>query len=265
MDINQIFEGLELSEETVAKIATIYEAAVLQGVNEQKEAITAAIVAEHEASGAAHIASLNEQFEAKGKALVEEYEAKVAELETQTEAYLTESVKKWISENRTEVVNMQRLQVMEDFTAKMRSVFAECQIDLPESEHSLAEDQAKQIAALSESQAVLTSRLQSLTEEAFAAKREVEVMKLSEGLTMVQAEKLKTLAEGIETKSIGEFAEKLNTLKEAFLKPEPVQTQEPAPKNITENLNEGADDKNKPAKKVNIHELAKQAWRHGLQ
>lgn len=262
MDINQIFEGLELSEETVAKIATIYEAAVAEGLKEKLTEAEAKLVAEHEEKGAAHIAHLDEQFEAKGKELVEQYEAKVAELETHAEAYLTESVKTWISENRTEVVNMQRLQVMEDFVGKMRAVFAECQIDVPESEQSIAEDLAKQIAALTESQTVLTSRLQSLKEENQTMARAAVVSQMSEGLTMIQAEKLKSLAEEVKVDSISEFSEKLNTLKEAFIKPEGTAPGEPekAP------LKEEKQEEKKPAEKriQSLQEQAKHAWRHGL-
>ena len=232
-NIETVFEGLELSEEAREQIKTIFTAAVNEGVRNAEATIRESVTAELAEKSEQHKAYLQEQFDAKtaelvegyetqGKSLVEQYEAKVAEMETQAEAYLTESVKTWISENQVALVNQVKLERMEAFVSGMRTLFAESSIDLPEASFEIAESVQAQVAELQESNAVLTARLQSLAEEAVASAKALAFITVSEGLTDLQVERLRTLAEDVEAKTVEEFSSKLNTLKEAFLKAPPV-------------------------------------------
>lgn len=256
-NIENVFEGLELSEDAREQIKTIFTAAVNEGVRNAESALRESVTAELSEKSEQHLAYLQEQFDAKtaelsedyekqGKTLVEQYEAKVAELETQAEAYLTESVKTWISENQVALVNQVKLERMEAFVSGMRTLFAESSIDLPEASYEIAESVQAQVAELQESNSVLTARLQSLAEESLKANKELAFIKLSEGLTDLQVERLRGLSEDIEAKTAEEFSTKLNTLKEAFMK-------SPESKDTNVNESENKQPANKPADKDAAH------------
>ena len=237
MNIDQVFDGMGLSEEATDKIKTIFQAAVNESVKasetQLRESITAELESLTESYGAylknefeTKSKNLAEEYEANGRELVEQYEAKVKTLEIQADAYMTESVKQWISENKVELSNKLKLEKMEKFVTGMRDLFVESAILLPDADFTLGEQLQKEIDTLKESNACLVARIESLNEESLKAKKAQVFTELSEGLTDLQVEKLRSLSVGVEAKTVEEFAMRLNTLKEAFLTPEPTTVTE---------------------------------------
>lgn len=227
-NIEQVFDGMGLSEEATDKIKVIFTAAVNEAKTASEAALRESIETELNEKSAQHLAYLEEEFnkknaelqesyDAKGNELVEQYNEKVNALEVQADAYMTESVKQWIAEQQVPLTNALKMEKMEKFVSGMRSLFAESAILMPEADFSLSEEMQKEIAQLRECNDVLTSRLQTISEEAFEAKKAKTFNELSEGLTDLEVEKLRSLSEGIDSKSIDEFSSRLSTLKEAFI------------------------------------------------
>lgn len=264
--IEQVFDGMGLSEEATDKIKVIFTAAVNEAKNAAEASLRESIETELNEKAEAHktyleeafaakTAELQESHDAKAAELVESYNQKVTTLEVQADAYMTESVKQWIAEQQVPLANALKMEKMEAFVSGMRALFAESAILMPDADFSLSEEMQKEIAQLRESNEVLTSRLQTISEEAFASKKAQTFTELSEGLTDLEVEKLRSLAEGIESKTIDEFTSRLNTLKEAFITSVAKPATQPAREQVAESVAQPAAQP-APGKKLSLVEAA---------
>lgn len=241
--IETVIGELGLSESAVEQLKTIFEAAVTEKFTvmsaEFKLAEETAMAAKQEALAT----QFAEEYEAKGKELVEQYKTKVSDMEVQADAYLKESVKEWIAENKVELTNSIKMQRMETFVEGMKNLLESVNIDVPESEYSMIEQKDAEIAQMAESLSVVTARLKTVTDEVESGKREMSFKNITEGLSDLEVEKLKTLTGDINSLPSAEYSAKLETIKEAFIgnkkspetKPEetivPVTESTPAKKN----------------------------------
>lgn len=233
-NIEQVFDNLELSEETVTQIKTIFEAAVTEKVKaqvegikesletEKAEAIKAALE-ESEGNATRYGEYLHEQYESKGAELVEAFQQKVAQLEESNEAALKEAVAEWVESNKVQVNESLKAQRLEAFASGLRQLFVEHGVEIPDADYSLAEETNKalsaQITAIQEENEALKTSLNTLSEEIEVGKRQTIFAQATDGLSEMQVEKLKSLAESLKAETTADYEVGLNTLKEAFLKP----------------------------------------------
>jgi hypothetical protein len=192
--VETLFEGTELSEEFKEKVSTIFEAAVKLEVDEIAEEL------------AAHFEqTLEEQTNEVTDAIAEK-----------VESYLNIMVDQWIEENRVAVESGLKLEIFESFISGMKTLFKESYIEIPE-------EKADVLESLEGKVTTLQTQLNESMDSRAALQKQIEDLKKSaiikesvQGLTDLDAEKLKGLAEEMVFESEEKFSSKLNTIKESF-------------------------------------------------
>ncbi len=205
-DLNAIFgSDNSLSEDFKGKVQTIYEASVIAQANEVVQTV---------------YSELKEAFNAEQELLVNElteaYSAKVDELTESIDRYLDKTVSDWKRENSVAIESKAKFEIAESFMTKLKTLFEDHYIDLPEEKVSIVEMQKKEISDLEEKLQVEIDRNIALT-EAIEEKERAEIIDgLSEGLSDAQKEKFALLAESFESSDKEEFISKLNEVKTAY-------------------------------------------------
>lgn len=193
-DIDALLQGENLSEEFASKAATIFEAAVNSRVTEIAEELQV---------------ELQEQFSDAIDHLKEEFTTKIDD-------YLNYMVEEWMKENELAIESGLRTEIVEDFIGGMRNLFAEHYIDIPEEKVDVVNELAAKVEELEEKLNEEMHRSIQFKKEINEHKKLEAVQTVCEGLTQTQVEKLKSLAESVEFTTEEEFADKLETLKEAY-------------------------------------------------
>lgn len=189
-----LFAGEELSEEFQDKAIAIFEAAVTSTVKSE-------------------IARLEEAYAAT---LEEEVNTIKEELSTNVDDYLNYVVESWVSDNEVAIEAGLRTELTEEFISGLRNLFAENYIDIPEDKISVVEELGEKVAELENKLNEEIERNVELTAILSESKKTEILYTVVEGLTTTQAEKLKTLAEGVEFTSEEEYANKVATLRESY-------------------------------------------------
>ena len=193
-DVDALFNGESLSEEFRTKATTIFEAAVQSRVEKIVE----------------DVISDNDQV------LSEAYEEIKNELSTQVDEYLNYVVEQWMTENAVAVETGLRAELTQDFINGLKNLFAEHYIEIPDEKVDVAEELAVRVADLEEQAAAVAAEKAALVEQLNVAKKNEAIRKICEGLTEVQIEKMKSLAEGVEFTTEGEFNNKLAVIRENY-------------------------------------------------
>jgi hypothetical protein len=193
-DIEALFSGEELSEEFRAKATAIFEAAVKRKLEEELAAIE----------------------EAYAQTLEEQVASIHEELSNNVDDYLNYVVENWMVENEVAIEAGLRTELTEDFISGLHNLFIENYIDIPEDKVSVIEEMGAHVEELTDK---LNEEIERnvILNKMLSESQQVEVFnQMTEGLTATQADKLKTLAEGITYDSVEEYAEKVSTLKESY-------------------------------------------------
>jgi hypothetical protein len=193
-DVDALFNGESLSEDFRVKATLIFEAAVQSRV----EAIVEEVLDENDA------------------VLEEAIQNVQAELSEQVDDYLNYVVEEWVDENQVAIETGLRAELVEDFIGGLKNLFAEHYIDIPDEKVDVAEALAAQVADLQQEAEETDDVLATLVEELGSIKKEKAVARICEGLTQVQAEKMKSLAEGVEFTAEGDFDNKLAVIRENY-------------------------------------------------
>lgn len=193
-DIDALFSGESLSEEFKTKATTIFEAAVRSRVE--------AIVEKIEAESERVVGEAADEFEAN--------------LLTQVDEYLNVVVEHWLEENKLAVETGLRAEIAEDFMNGLKNLFIEHYIEVPEEKADLLEELAQQVVEKDEALAEQVKTNEEL-QKALNESKAVEILrKTCEGLTEVQVSKIKSLAEGVEFTTEGEYLQKLAVIRENY-------------------------------------------------
>lgn len=192
--VDALFQGEELSEEFKQKALTIFEAAVKQKVE-------------------AEIALMEQAF---AETLEEEVAAIQEELSSNVDDYLNYVVEQWVSDNEVAIEAGLRTELTEDFISGLKTLFAEHYIDLPEDKVSVVEELGAKVEELEGKLNEEIERSVALSKQLNESKKIEVVASAVEGLTATQAEKLKSLAEGVEFTSVEEFSAKVKTIRENY-------------------------------------------------
>ncbi len=193
-DVDALFNGESLSEEFRTKATTIFEAAV----NSRVETIIEDVISENDTI------------------LSEAIEAIKEEMSSQVDEYLNYVVEQWVEDNKIAIETGLRSELTEDFINGLKNLFAEHYIEIPEEKVDVAEELATRVAALEEAMTVAAAEKNAIAEELNEAKKNESIRKICEGLTEVQIEKMKSLAEGVEFTTEGEFNNKLAVIRENY-------------------------------------------------
>lgn len=200
----KIFEGVDLSEEFKTKVEAVFEAVV------------------HEKTTAVR-AELEEKFEAD---LEEQVATATDELVEKIDSYLDYVAEQWLEKNEVAIESSLKVEVAESLFSSLKSLVVEHNIEISEDavdrvaeiEEKLEEQEAKYNEVI--------ESLISIKEEKADLERAITFADVSEGLTDTQAEKLKTLAEGITFESSDEYKAKLVAVKDNYFTESTVRTDE---------------------------------------
>jgi len=211
-DMSALFNGEELSEEFKTKASTIFESAVIARALPLIEEMETEI--------------LNSAQDA-----IEEIKA---ELEEQVDSYLNYMVEEWMNNNEVAIESGLKTEISESFIEALKNLFEEHYIDIPEDKVDVLETMA---AENEELQSKLNEALNTnieLSQAIVEAKRVELVSQVCEGLTATQAEKVKTLAEGVEFTTEGDFVKKIGMIRENYFTSKSVKRASNNPIALTE-------------------------------
>jgi hypothetical protein len=194
-DVEEMFNGQDLSEEFKQNAATLFEAA-----------INARFVLE--------AARLEEEYETK---LSESIEVIEEEISSKIDTYLDYVVETWLKDNEVAIEASLRNELAEEFIEGLKNLFSEHYIDVPQNKMDV-------IGELADKVTELESKLDEAIEENYVIKNAlVESEKkdiindMSDNLTLSQHEKFKALAEGIDFDGDLEvYSKKLSFVKENY-------------------------------------------------
>lgn len=151
-----------------------------------------------------------------------------AQIEEQVDNYLNYMVEQWMEENKLAVTSGLKMEIAEEFMTDIKNVFEAHNINLPEEKLDVMEAMVSENEELKKKlNDVLHSNIE-LKKEVNEAKKNEIVTAVCEGLTATQAEKVKTLAEGVEFTTEREYSEKLKIIREQYFSSK-VKTTAPTP------------------------------------
>ena len=194
-DLNALVESeATLSEEFKAKTAVIFEAAVKSKISEE-------------------INRLETEY---AEQLAEEVSSTKADLVEKVDSYLNYVVEQWMEDNKVAIQTGLRTEIAEGFMGKLKDVFEESYIEVPESKVDLVDDLATANEQLEEKFNAEVTKAIALAEELEGLKRTAIIREASKDLAETQVEKLASLAESVDFESEEAFAQKVATLKESY-------------------------------------------------
>ena len=194
-DLNALVESeATLSEEFKAKTAIIFEAAVKSKLSEEIDRLEEAYATE----------------------LQEEVAAQKAELVEKVDTYLDYVVETWMEDNKLAVQNGLRTEIAETFMTKLKGLFEESYIEVPESKVDIVDELSAANEELEEAHNVAVGKAMKLAEELEVYKRDAIIREASRDLAETQVAKLKTLAEDIDFEDEASFTMKVKTIKESY-------------------------------------------------
>ncbi len=186
-----------------------------------------------EAAVMSRVETITEALETK---LTEEFQVAIEQvkedLAEKLDDYLTYMVEEWMQQNELAVERGLRAEIVEEFIGKLRNLFVESYIDIPEEKVDAVEELVGRVEELEDSLNEEIQKNIDFKKQINEHKKIEAIYAACEGLTQTQVEKVKSLAEGIEFTTEEEFAEKLETIKESYF-PSQVKAAE------SSDLNEG--------------------------
>jgi hypothetical protein len=192
-ELEQVMESeATLSDEFKEKTSIIFEAAVKSKLSEE-------------------VSRLEEQYKEE---LAEEVSSIKSELVEKVDSYLNYVVETWMEDNKVAVQNGLRTEIAEGFMNKMKDLFVESYIDVPETKVDLVDELAGQVEELEESLNKQTGESIKLSEELEQYKRDAIIAEAARGLADTQKEKLAELVECIEFDE--DFESKVATVKSSY-------------------------------------------------
>ena len=194
-DINALCESeATLSEEFKQKVETIFEAAIKSKLSEE-------------------IDRLEERYNEELSEAVEETKADIVE---KVDSYLNYVVESWMEENKVAVQAGLRTEISENFMNKLKDLFEESYIEVPEGKVDLVDDLAGQVEELEEALNESTAENIEMTEMLEEFARDEVIREASTGLAETQYEKLKSLVAEVDFEDYDTFAQKVETVKESY-------------------------------------------------
>ena len=183
-----------LSDEFKAKTAVLFETAVKSKLSEEIDRLEAEYKEE----------------------LAEEIASTKSDLVEKVDSYLNYVVETWMEDNKLAIQNGLRTDIAESFMDKLKDLFTESYIEVPESKVDLVDELSESVEELESKLNETTQKVIETSEELEVYKRETVIREASRDLAETQVEKLKSLVEDVDFDSEESFAEKVATIKESY-------------------------------------------------
>jgi hypothetical protein len=194
-DIDALFsDDSTISEEFKTKAATIFEARVLDRVQQ-----------------------IEEEVETKYASMLEEAVTEIkADLTTKVDDYLNYVVEQWLADNEIAIESGLRAELTEDFIAGLRNLFAEHYIDVPTEKVDLVDELAGKVEELEGKLNEEIERGVGFAKALVESRKNEITREVCDGLTTTQIEKIKSLAESVEFSTEDEYKNKIETIRENY-------------------------------------------------
>ena len=189
-----IFEGTELSEESIGNLSILFESAIGAEVNKRVKAATKRLQEEKEL----------------------EIAAAKAELEEQADQYLTYAVNEWAEKNRVALRHSVKVDIMESFIGGIRKLFLEHNFNIPEGDIAKVDEQAEEISTLKAKLAESVKEAAKVEQALDDAQRKIAFAELTEGMSTLDKEKMRELVEGKTYTSAEAFSKGAKIIKEGY-------------------------------------------------
>ena len=194
-DVEALFsDDSTISEEFKTKAATIFEARVLDRVQQ-----------------------IEEEVETKYASMLEEAVTEIkADLTTKVDDYLNYVVEQWLADNEIAIESGLRAELTEDFIAGLRNLFAEHYIDVPTEKVDLVDELAGKVEELEGKLNEEIERGVGFAKALVESYKNEITREVCNSLTTTQIEKIKSLAESVEFSTEDEYKQKLETIRENY-------------------------------------------------
>ena len=183
-----------LSEDFKKNTKVIFEAAIKSKIKEE-------------------VGRLEEAYEEELNEAIEETRADLVE---KVDSYLNYVVENWMEENKLAVRNGLRTEIAENFMDKLRDLFEESYITVPEEKVDLVDSLSQQVEDLEEELNSSIERHMAIEEEWEELKKQQIIAEVADGLADTQIDKLANLAEDVDFDDEETFEEKVSAIKEAY-------------------------------------------------
>jgi outer membrane murein-binding lipoprotein Lpp len=198
-ELNALVESeATLSDEFKAKTAVIFETAIRSKLSEEVE-------------------RLEDEYQSR---LEEELDATRSDLVEKVDSYLNYVVENWMQENKLAVEAGLRTEIAEGFMDKLKDLFVESYIEVPESKIDLVDELAEQVEELEVKSNEQTATIIEMSEQIEQHQREAIIREHARDLAETEVEKLNSLVESLDFEDQEAFAEKVKTVKESYFKKE---------------------------------------------
>tara|TARA_B110000908_G_C10224949_1_gene437436 strand:+ start:439 stop:1473 length:1035 start_codon:yes stop_codon:yes gene_type:complete len=185
-----------LSDEFKSKTAIIFETAIKSKLSEEIE-------------------RLEDDYQSR---LEEELDVTRSDLVEKIDSYLNYVVENWMTENKVAVEQGLRTEVAEGFMDKLKDLFVESYVTVPESKVDLVDELADQVEELEESLNSRTAEVLAMSEKIESFQRAAIIREASGDLADTQVEKLASLVEALDFEDVESFQHKVKTVKESYFK-----------------------------------------------
>ena len=187
-------EEATLSDGFKEKAETIFQAAINSKVNEEIDRLEE---------------KYNEEFTA-------EVESTKADLVEKVDSYLNYVVENWMEDNKLAIQNGLRTEIAEDFMTKLKGLFEESYIEVPEGKVDMVEELADTVEDLESKLNDTTKDAIEMAEELESYRKDEVIREFSKDLADTEVDKLKSLVAGIDFENSENFKEKVATVKESY-------------------------------------------------
>jgi len=203
-DLNNLVESeATLSDEFKAKTAIIFETAIRSKIAEEVD-------------------RLEDEYQEK---LAEELESTQADLVEKVDNYLNYVVETWMKDNELAIEQGIRTEIAEGFMGKLKELFVESYIEVPESKIDLVDELANEVDELEEKLNASTESVLEMTVQLEEYQRESVIREHAGDLANTEVEKLRSLVSSLDFEDIDEFSHKVKTVKESYFKKEKLSSE----------------------------------------
>jgi len=208
--ISQMFDGMDLSEDFKSKVTLVFEAAVNEATKARVEEA---------------VAKLEEDSDRQLQEAVEEGINGIIE---NLDSYLDYVVQEWMTENELAIETGIKVEMAESLMDGLKELFTEHNIEVNEETVAVVTQLEEQVAELqTQANEAINTNIE-LGKEINSLKASKVFDEISEGLTVSQKERLKTLSEKLDDEDLESYKGDLNTLRESFFKKDKVVVNENA-------------------------------------
>lgn len=194
--VKAMFKGekINLNEAFKNKVSTIFEVALKGKVKKEKK-------------------KLEEKATKKLSVIRENMYKKYGK---KTDSYLNYVVEQWSKDNKIAIESAFRSKITESFIKDLRGIFLKHDISVPKSKQNLVHKMGRKLEETKQNLDLQIKQNVSQSKRIKFLEKRLILSSLCEGLSAMQSDKLKKLAEGVSFESRESFAKKAKLLKEQY-------------------------------------------------